>query len=244
MLTQYNCSVCGRSFETHIIYEPANTAICRFCKGKKTTLKRYGVSNIFKKKDYIKSCVIAKYGTDNVRKAPEVVEKIREKRVNKTKEEKESIAKKREKSCKRKYGKNYKKIFVEHYKKTCLEKYGVENVMQDSQIKTKCENTFLKKYRVKRPSTLPEIKSKISKSHLSIPLAEKQKIQNKRARKYTYYNQNFDSEPELAFYIYCKDHNKNIKREPKCFEYYYNNQKHYYFPDFEVDGKLFQLPKS
>lgn len=243
-MLNYTCSICGRSFSTRRVYDPANTAICRFCKGKKTNLERYGVDNIFKKKDYIKECTIAKYGVDNVRKAPEIIQKIKEKRNNKTKEEKEAIIRKREESYKRIYGENYKEIFAEHHKKTCLDRYGVENAMQNSQIKKKCENTFIKKYGVSRPSALPEIRSKISKSHLSIPVEKQQQIQKQRAKKYTYDNQNFDSEPEVAFYIWCKDQNKNIKRESKCFEYYYNNEKHLYFPDFEVDGIFYEIKGS
>lgn len=51
----------------------------------------------------------------------------------------------------------------------------------------------------------------------------------------------FDSFPELCFYLYHKQHNHNIIRSDKQLEYYYNNEKHYYLPDFELNGQLYEI---
>lgn len=42
---------------------------------------------------------------------------------------------------------------------------------------------------------------------------------NSKRKRYLYQNQHFDSSWELALWIYAKDHNEEIEREPCCFEY-------------------------
>lgn len=240
-MLNYTCSICGRSFSTRRVYDPANTAICRFCKGKKTNLERYGVDNIFKKKDYIKECTIVKYGVDNVRKAPEIIQKMKEKRNSKTKEEKEAIIRKREESYKRIYGENYKEIFAEHHKQTCLERYGVANYMQSEEGQRKFEETSYKKYGTRRPTESQVLRKRISDKWRSFPKEKLQEIREAQSQKYNYQNIPFDSSVEIAFYIYCKDHNLNIQKCSKSFEYTYNNRKHLYIPDFEIDNQLYEI---
>lgn len=41
----------------------------------------------------------------------------------------------------------------------------------------------------------------------------------------------FDSFPELAIYLYYKAHELPIERASLRFEYLFNNESHYYFPD-------------
>lgn len=43
---------------------------------------------------------------------------------------------------------------------------------------------------------------------------------------------------EFAYYIYMKDTGHEIVRCTERFPYYYKNKKHYYYPDFLVDGHL------
>lgn len=69
-------------------------------------------------------------------------------------------------------------------------------------------------------------------------------MQSKHQRKYTYQNISFDSSWELALWIYAKDHNEEIIREPKILEYFVENRKHLYFPDFLYKGKLLELKGS
>ena len=54
----------------------------------------------------------------------------------------------------------------------------------------------------------------------------------------------FDSSWELAFWVFHKDIGSNISRCSKRFEYYKDNKKHYYFPDFEIDDKIFEIKGS
>ena len=50
-----------------------------------------------------------------------------------------------------------------------------------------------------------------------------------------------DSTYELAYLIYCLDHNIDIKRCDESFEYELNGTKHMYHPDFIVDGTIIEI---
>lgn len=50
-----------------------------------------------------------------------------------------------------------------------------------------------------------------------------------------------DSTYELAFIIYCLDHNIKVERNKEGFEYEWEGRKHLYFPDFIIDGKLIEI---
>lgn len=65
---------------------------------------------------------------------------------------------------------------------------------------------------------------------------------HKKAKKqYKFENEFFDSIPELAIFIYCKQNNIYVQRAPKKFEYIYNGQVHSYIPDFNIAGKLVEI---
>lgn len=46
---------------------------------------------------------------------------------------------------------------------------------------------------------------------------------------------------ELAYLIYCLDHNIDIKRCDESFEYEYKGKKHRYHPDFIVNGEIIEI---
>jgi hypothetical protein len=50
-----------------------------------------------------------------------------------------------------------------------------------------------------------------------------------------------DSTYELAYLIYCLDHNIDIKRCNETFEYIYNGEIHKYHPDFKVNNELIEI---
>ena len=50
-----------------------------------------------------------------------------------------------------------------------------------------------------------------------------------------------DSTYELAYLIYCLDHNIKIERCKETFQYFYNNKIHTYHPDFLVDGIIVEI---
>ena len=46
---------------------------------------------------------------------------------------------------------------------------------------------------------------------------------------------------ELAYLIYCLDHNINIKRNEEYFIYEYEGKQHRYYPDFIVNNELIEI---
>lgn len=50
-----------------------------------------------------------------------------------------------------------------------------------------------------------------------------------------------DSSWELAFVIYCLDHNMHIERNTEKRQYTYNNKTKNYIPDFIVESKLVEI---
>ena len=66
----------------------------------------------------------------------------------------------------------------------------------------------------------------------------------KMHRKYVFNNINFDSAPEIAFYIWLSDNNVKFKYQPSIsFEYEFEGEKFFYFPDFllEDENKLIEI---
>lgn len=101
-------------------------------------------------------------------------------------------------------------------------KYGVSNQFQRAEIKNKSKDTSLKKYGVEFYTQTIEY-HRIAQT------------------KYIYDNNSFDSFPELATWIYAKDHGMSIIREPLKLEYIYDSKLHYYIPDFLINGRLIEI---
>lgn len=59
---------------------------------------------------------------------------------------------------------------------------------------------------------------------------------SKRFKQGWYKGFHCDSSYELVYLIYCLDHNINIKRCNKVYEYFYEGSKHLYFPDFIINN--------
>ena len=58
---------------------------------------------------------------------------------------------------------------------------------------------------------------------------------------YTIDNIYFDSFPELALYLYAKEHNEVIQRCPVKLSYFWNNKEYFYFPDFRYKNDLIEI---
>ena len=53
---------------------------------------------------------------------------------------------------------------------------------------------------------------------------------------------NFDTAPELAYFIWLKDNNIDFEYHPqKFFEYEFEGRIHRYFPDFFVENKYIEI---
>ena len=112
--------------------------------------------------------------------------------------------------------------------------------------------------RIKKVSN--KLKDKISKGiivHKGTPHTEEYKIKARenaiknnlggyqygagRGKRGWYENEFFDSQWELAYWIYCREHNIDIKRNKKYYIYEYKNKKYKYYPDFIVNGELVEI---
>ena len=132
-------------------------------------------------------------------------------------------------------------------------KYGVENNFQREDIKEKIKKTCLEKYGAEYYSQSLDYHNKVN--YDSMVKKNKETQFNKygcwynqtlmaaktRNHFYSYDNEKFDSLPELALWVYAKDHNEEIEREPVRLEYKIDNKIYYYLPDFRYNGELIEI---
>lgn len=122
----------------------------------------------------------------------------------------------------------------------------ITNVFQLEEVKDKIVDTMVNN----NPGlSLDEIRSKIALKSSDTKEArygyrgvlQTHEVESKKRKKYTYDNEQFDSSWELALWIYAKDHNEEIIRSPFEIEYTYNDQIHYYHPDFLYKGEIVEI---
>lgn len=191
-------------------------------------------------------------------------------KISKTKnswsdEKKNEVNTKREKTSLAKYGvKNpgasqiakdhQKQTMIENYgsiengykhhqekrEKTLLDKYGVDNNAKRTDVKEKTKNTLIEKYGSVK-NAYKQRKAAIEKTMMEHYGANTNLVFIK-FKKYAYDNNFFDSSWELAYYIWLKDHNVEFKYHTERIEYIGDDgEKHFYYPDFIVDGKIVEI---
>ena len=213
------------------VYNPQKLESCRE-KTKKTCLEKYGTetplqNETLREKGKITS--LKHFGTEFPQQSKTVKEKTKQTNLEKY----NSISPLQNENIKKKIKEqsitNYNTPFPNWSQKaigkrdfTNLEKFGTKNVFANKQVREKIKNTLLEKYGVENYSQTDAARTC-------------------RRKQYYFDSQFFDSKPELCFYIYCKEHNLNIKRNMRSFEYIFENKKHYYFPDFEIDGEFYEI---
>ena len=104
-------------------------------------------------------------------------------------------------------------------KETMKSKYGTESYFSAKGFRKKAELSFFKKRG-------QELKDYLAQNHRS---------------RFEFGSNRFDSSWELAVWIWSKDHNKEIIRQPVTLNYEYNGQSFTYYPDFSIDGQLVEL---
>lgn len=130
-------------------------------------------------------------------------------------------------------------------KNTNLERYGVENVLSSSEIRSKAKKTMKAKYGQDEIFKTDHFKTEYKKNSLAkygVEHPMQSKTARQRRKYYMYDDQLFDSSWELAIYIWHKNHNINIIREPCTFEYVgLDFKKHMYFPDFQINNQIIEV---
>lgn len=214
-------------------------------KSKKSCLKKYGCEYSFQSqnnKEKSKKTKKEKYGNENynnsdkafISKYGETREEHSEKRTKEEVLRKEKIienrnsaefkakmsknGKKAEKALKEKYGKNYRFDFAKKAMETKKAKNNGKGISDESLEKMR--KTNIKKYGFEYAAQAGKCLRKL----------------------YTEDGFNFDSSWELKFYRYLKLQNKNFICHPnRVFSYTFNGKEHFYLPDFEVDGILYEI---
>ena len=162
---------------------------------KETCLKKYGVENFSKSKEFIqksketslhkygteyyqqteeykkraKKTNLRKYGTEYYQQTEESKKRVRKTWKEKSQEELDDIKEKSQKTCLEKYGVlAYSKTdeFKQDYKKTCLEKYNVDNIAKVSKFRDKAKETCLQRYGTEYYSQTEDCKEKFKETCL------------------------------------------------------------------------------
>ena len=160
----------------------------------KTNLEKYGVSNIFYKKEYIQQKTFEKLGVTNSHYLPEVVEKMKQTNLERygvdVPAKNEEIKEKQLKTMNEKYGGNApicskeiknkiaktnqekygcaspfgNKNVQEKSKQTIMNKYGTEHAMQNQEVRDKLKHTVQEKYGVNTYTETEKFKEKVQET--------------------------------------------------------------------------------
>lgn len=240
------CRSCQRKATSQRLYgcDSPTQALQTKEKSRKTREEKFGGWNSDKQRQAIKE-TFEKHSAEIVAKREQTcLEKAGVTNMNKTKETRDKI----KQTCLERFGTTSSlaaKSVKDKIKETCLQKYGVENAHQASEIIQKTKETCKERYGAES-----YFASEIGKEKIKQVFLEKHGVENpsqveylqaKKARKYEYKKQYFDSSWELALWIYAKDHNEEIEREPVKLSYFFNGKEHFVYPDFRYKGKLIEI---
>lgn len=216
-------------------------------KRRQTCLKKYGVENpnqVKKFKNKIKQTLLKKYGNENYVN----VEKCKQTKLERYGDENYNNS---EKNKNTRFVKNDGKYFSE---KTISE-IQTKRKLKQEEITKKTKSTNKIKYGFENPMQNPEIaKKSIEHRKQSYPYPSEIHIKHlieSTLKKYGTFNHSvnyyynaifFDSSWELNLYIYLKDHKINFEYHPNTqFEYFKDNVKHFYLPDFKINEKFYEI---
>ena len=211
-------------------------------KRRQTNLKKYGVENIFQNLELIKKSYQEKLGVDN----PSQLQVVKEKKKVTTREhfgvdnpsESETLKRKAKETSLKKYGTEYpmqSQEIKDRMVETNRQRFGVDYYTQTVEAKEYLKQLWADK---RKKAQLSE-KVSLSWSHKTTE--EIRAIQSKRHKCFKYQDEYFDSSWELAVWIWAKDHNMQIEREPVCIEYEFEGKVHRYFPDFKINDQLVEV---
>lgn len=220
-------------------------------KAKSTMQSKYGVDTGFQTKKCIenshsiearkkaseknKQTCLAKYGVENSSQVKEVREKALQTKL-KNRPDDPNNSEKAKTTMLARYGGTATMSCPTLKEKVCSTKQDRYGDPYYTNIE-KANQTLIEKYG-ENPTRFGSngykelMKSKYGAEYFS----QTEYFKNARYKKYFYDNIFFDSSWELCYYKYQKDHNVPIEVEPIRIDYYVNNKKHYYLPDFRING--------
>lgn len=130
---------------------------------------------------------------------------------------------------------------------TNLIRYGSKQVLSVSKIRDKAKFIMKEKYGNEEIFATEHFQQKHiensrKKYGTDYPIQNKEVYKRNKNRYYQYEDLIFDSSWELAVYIWYKDNNLDIQREPCQFDYIgIDGKKHKYFPDFLINGQIIEI---
>lgn len=252
---EFNCSLCGK-LSTKNLIGISFPFICGNCclslahktekyklKYEKTMVKRYGAKNYNNREKAKKTC-LERYGGCGTGSAS-----LLEKQKNTMKEkygcefalQSNEFIEKTKMTKYEKYGdENYNNH--EQTKKTCLERYGCECTFQNEKIREKGLETCLKKHNSKNYNNREKAKKTCLERYGCEHVMQNHEIFKKSKRKISIHGLCFDSKFEIKFYEFLRNHDIQFTFQPDIhFEYEYDGKVHAYWPDFEINGKFYEL---
>ena len=133
-------------------------------------------------------------------------------------------------------------------KQACLEKYNSTSPFTSQKCMQKAKDTLIKSYGVEHPAQSKEVLKKMKQTCIERfgveHYGQTAEAASHRHTVCSYNGLKFDSKDELRFYKKCKLLNLQITRCDLLFEYFYEGKKHFYNPDFIVNGILFEVKGS
>jgi len=129
---------------------------------------------------------------------------------------------------------------AETLKQNNLEKYGAANVFQLEAIKIKSKKTKFSRYG-NEYWTNPEKATQTCLLHFGVRrFAQSELAKKQHHRVIRYNNLVFDSKLELAFYLFCVEHQLNVQIKPARLPFFVDNKLYYYFPDFSINNIYYE----
>lgn len=206
----------------------------------------------------IKSTFLERYGVENYSQTSDFKDKVKNTWENKSQEEKDIIAHQRFDTNLEKYGKlnNGEKISKtllskdkkfweernEKIKNTSLERYNEEYYMKTDEYKQRIQDTWNNKSNEEVEEMVRKCKETTLKIYGVENYAQTSDFSKYHKKRVKYDGLTFDSSWEVIVYQYCKRYNKEFEYQPNVkLEYEYNGKKHYYQPDFLIEGKLYEV---
>ena len=234
------------------------TCCSRACRNKQTGLKLRTRTETQKLESFLKrkQTNLKRYGDENYCNSSLISKKLKERSVEAKKITKEKAIK----TCRKKYNVDWFSQTTDwenKVKKTNLETFGKEWFTQTEQSKSKmslCKNdrieamkaTNTQKYGVDSYSKTQAFVEKMKKTNrfrYGVDFtAQSCELAKNKKRKFEYKNETYDSNLEIEFVKKLEQLNIQYTYHPCCFTYFDSRKiEHRYFPDFEIEGKLYEV---
>lgn len=265
----FTCQKCNQKIIIKSFYNwkrRSGVFICGKCKKEITQIEKYGsVENFYKERQKIvENNNLKRYGVKNVFQLNDVKEKSKQTSLKRygceAPQSSDTVKQHQKETWQKTLGVDnpfVSKECREKAEQTNIEKYGAKNILCVKSFQNKIQQTYEEKYGG-HPMKTKECKEKQKKTCLerygaNCPMGNDNIIKKMLKTKdenhswgrsiYLYNGVRYDSSWEIMFVMYCEENDIKVKRN-ECFyfEYYDNEKKHRYYPDFIAeDGHFIEI---